>query len=39
MIDEPKKVTFTSFELPNKNLFFEIRKENFEKYKEEFNLK
>ena len=39
MFDEPKKVTFISFELPDKNLFFEIRKEDFEKYKEKFNLK
>lgn len=39
MFDEPKKVTFISFELPNRNLFFEIRKEDFEKYKETFNLK
>lgn len=46
MFDEPKKVTFISFELPNRNssfeirsLSFEIRKEDFEKYKEKFNLK
>lgn len=39
IFDEPKKVTFISFELPNKNLSFEIRKEDFEKYKEKFNLK
>ncbi len=46
IIDEPKKATFISFELPNRNssfeitsLSFEIRKEDFEKYKETFNLK
>ena len=39
IIDKPEKVSFISFELPSKNLAFQIRKEDFEKYKETFNLK
>ncbi len=39
VIDKPEKVSFISFELPSKNLAFQIRKEDFKKYKETFNLK